>query len=170
MKSFCPQTLLAVVIRQAVRMKLNQIQRAPTAGINRNSLENKKPGITPLISRQLPIRIPNVEQWIKQWLQPACKSTFKNCRVVFESGKVCARKSGRGVRLEDWAVPPHLRFEFLVWGVAAINDVAIWAPAADDGGTRGSVHGLAVEPTGTLPSSPPRTRAGWLQTKGHHGQ
>jgi hypothetical protein len=49
-------------------------------------------------------------------------------------------------------------------GVAEIEDVAIGPQATDDFGAGRGVPGEVWEPTGTLPSSPTRTRVCWLQT------
>ena len=48
------------------------------------------------------------------------------------------------LRLKDGAVQENLGFEFLVWCVAEIKDVAIWAQAAEESGRRRRVNGLAL--------------------------
>ena len=61
---------------------------------------------------------------------------------INQSWKKCANKTG--MRLEDGAMKQDEGFGLGVGGVTEVKDVAVWAEAADDGGTGRSVNGLAA--------------------------
>lgn len=47
-------------------------------------------------------------------------------------------------RLKDWDMEKRNGFIFWVWSVLEVIDVAVWAEAADDGGTRWGGNGMAL--------------------------
>lgn len=56
----------------------------------------------------------------------------------------------KGDSLKDRAMEQDEGFAFGIWGVTEVEDVAIWAQAADDRGSGWSVNGLALGADGHL--------------------
>src|SRR3990172_366435 len=70
------------------------------------------------------------------------------CRVANKVGKACANKTGMGS--EHWAMEQDDGFGFWVRRVAEVENVAIGAETADNGGAGWSVNGLALRADGDL--------------------